>query len=106
MIISTFNSEAFCGYTQKTTFWQDFSIADAFGISAIKDTYKRAFKEWKTNTEYVTELVMVLNWKSWQWAEKNPTISEVYVDLFYEAQNWCYENLTGDDLKYFLRTTD
>ena len=35
------------GYNTLTTFWDDFSIADSFGISAIKDTYKRAFEEWK-----------------------------------------------------------
>ena len=35
------------GYKPITTFWDDFSIADRFGISAIKDTYKRAFEEWK-----------------------------------------------------------
>lgn len=106
MTYSVFDSESFCGYTQKTTFWQDFSIADAFGVSAIKDTYKRAFKAWKTNTEYVTELVMVLNWKCWQYAEKKPAYSKLYADLFYEAQDWCYDNLKDDDLKYFLRTTD
>ncbi len=33
------------GYEQKTTFWMDFSIADKFGIAAIKDTYKRAFRD-------------------------------------------------------------
>lgn len=106
MTVSVFNSEAFCGYTQQTTFWQDFSIADAFGAGAIKDTYKRAFKAWKSDKVYVTELVMVLNWKCWQWAEKNPAYSELYSDLFYEAQGWCYDNLKGEDLQYFLRTTD
>ena len=107
MKISVFNSEEFCGYTQKTTFWQDFSIADAFGISAIKDTYNRAFKEWKTNITYITELVMVLNWKCWQWYEKgNETYSQVYSDLFYKARDWCLDNLKGEDLQYFLRTTD
>lgn len=54
------------GYQPKTTFWMDFSIADKFGIAAIKDTYDRAFKEWKTNHVYLTELVMVLNHKIWQ----------------------------------------
>ena len=49
------------GYEQKTTFWMDFSIADKFGIAAIKDTYKRAFNAWKDNHVYLTELVMVLN---------------------------------------------
>ena len=29
------------GYQPKTTFWMDFSIADKFGIAAIKDTYNR-----------------------------------------------------------------
>ena len=36
------------GYEEKTTFWDDFSIADAFGMVAIKDTYRRAFNEWKS----------------------------------------------------------
>ena len=29
----------------KTTFLQDFSIVDKFGIDTVKDTYKRAFEE-------------------------------------------------------------
>lgn len=35
------------GNEVKTTFWEDFSIAERFGLSAIQDTFKRAFKEWK-----------------------------------------------------------
>lgn len=35
------------GYTCKTTFWMDFSIADRFGAAAVKDTFNRAFAEWK-----------------------------------------------------------
>jgi hypothetical protein len=35
------------GYNVFTTFWDDFSIADRFGVKGIKDTYKRAFEEWK-----------------------------------------------------------
>lgn len=37
------------GYELQTTFWEDFSIADRFGLSAIQDTFKRAFEEWKNN---------------------------------------------------------
>lgn len=29
---------------------EDFSIADVFGVDAIKDTYSRAFEEWKETT--------------------------------------------------------
>ena len=35
------------GYELQTTFWNDFSIADRFGLSAVQDTFNRAFKEWK-----------------------------------------------------------
>ena len=51
------------GYTPKTTFWEDFSIADKFGLAAVKDTYNRAFDAWKSDHIYLTELVLVLNWK-------------------------------------------
>lgn len=59
------NIEEMCGYKPITTFWDDFSIADNFGIDAVCDTYNRAFQEWKTDYKYLTELVMVLNWKIW-----------------------------------------
>ena len=49
------------GYTVQTTFWEDFTIADRFGLSAIRDTYNRAFKEWNENYKFLTELVLVLN---------------------------------------------
>jgi len=95
------------GYDVKTTFYDDFSIADAFGVKAIKDTYKRAFKEWKHDKTYVTELCMVLNWKCWEHHETgNTEVSKLYSDLFYKLQDWCYNNLKGEDLKYFIDTTD
>ena len=59
------------GYEVKTTFWEDFSIAERFGLSAIQDTFNRAFKEWKEDYEFLTELVLVLNHKIWQYHEKD-----------------------------------
>lgn len=94
------------GYETKTTFWMDFSIADAFGISAIKDTYNRAFNEWKTNYIYLTELVMVLNWKIWQYHERNYALMELYNKLWEQADTYACENLKGDELSYFYKTTD
>lgn len=94
------------GYTPQTTFWMDFSIADKFGISAIKDTYKRAFEGWKHNIKYLTELVMVLNHKIWYWHGLNDTLAKVYDELWTEADAWCGDNLTGDDAEYYYQTTD
>lgn len=96
----------FNGYETKTTFWEDFSIADVFGIGAVKDTYNRAFKGWKDNYEYLTELVMVLNWKIWQHYENNEPLARVYNDLWQQADSYAVNNLKGEELDYFYRTTD
>ena len=61
MRIRVWNIEAMTGYKPMTTFYEEFSIADNFGASAVKDTYKRAFRNWKDDYKYLTELVMVLN---------------------------------------------
>lgn len=109
MVIKTFDSEAYCGYKQISTFYEDFSIADNFGLSAIKDTYNRAFRFWKKDTKMVTELCMVLNWKSWEHANgvlNDNAICDLYVNLYYELRDWCFNHLKGEDLDYFLRTTD
>lgn len=50
-------------YEYKTTFWEEFSIAEPFGEEAVRDTYKRAKAEWGTDRIYGTEPSMVLNRK-------------------------------------------
>ena len=89
-----------------TTFWQDFSIADAFGIDAVKDTYNRAFNEWKSNYKYLTDLVMVLNHKIWQWYEKNDELAELYNDLWDKTAQYALDHLEGEELRYYFRVTD
>lgn len=107
MAFETFDSISFCGYEQITTFFSDFSIADSFGVAAIKDTYRRAFAEWKDNYIYLTELVMVLNWKMWQHYEKNNFLfSNIYQELWTEANDYAYSTLKGEELEYYYRTTD
>lgn len=94
------------GYNVFTTFWADFTIADSFGISAIKDTYKRAFEEWKWDYKYLTELVMVLNWKIWYWYKKDEKLAKCYNDLWMECDEYAYNNLKGEEFDYFVKTTD
>ena len=93
-------------YNFITTFQSDFSIADHFGIDAVKDTYKRAFKEWKTNYKYLTELVLVLNWKIWEYYETKPNLARVYNSLWEQADNYACDHLEGEELTYFLNVTD
>lgn len=99
--------EAKTGYKLKTTFWDDFSIADKFGINAIKDTYKRAFAEWKTNYIYLTELVLVLNHKAWEhYTSGNESFAQVYNELWQNCNIYACHKLKGEELSYFYRTTD
>lgn len=94
------------GYEPQTTFWEDFSIADAFGIDAVKDTFERAFKEWRGNVEYLTELALVLNHKGWQWYNEMRDLSQVYFELWEEADAYACENLEGKDAEYYYSVTD
>lgn len=89
-----------------TTFKSDFTIADRFGNNAIKDTFKRAFKEWKNDYKYLTELVLVLNWKIWEHYEKDNEKARIYNDLWLYANNYAVNNLKDDKLKYFYETVD
>lgn len=96
-----------CGYETKTTFWEDFSIADRFGIKAIKDTYNRAFRGWKDNVTYITEMSLVLNHKCWWFNDHgNTEMSMAYQELWEKLHDWCLDHLKGDDIKYYLKVTD
>ena len=94
------------GYETCTTFWEDFTIADAFGDKAIEDTFKRSFKGWKYNVKYMTELAMVMSWKSCAWYEKNQERSALYSRLYHQADEYCLDNFKGEDLRYYIQTTD
>lgn len=94
------------GYEMKTTFWEDFTIADAFGVSAIEDTYKRAFNGWKHDYVYITELSLVLNWKMFQWYEKDDSKYQIYYNLYTKLDAWCMDNLRNSELIYYINTTD
>lgn len=94
------------GYKLMTTFMQDFIIAEKFGIKAITDTYKRALAEWKNDYKYLTELVMVLNWRSFQNYKVNNVFSQLYAELYYAADEYACTHLKGDELEYYYDTTD
>lgn len=97
------------GYTCFTTFWSDFYIAELFGTEAIIDTWERCMDSWKTDYKYLTELVIVLNYKIWYFYEgekKNDTYAKLYNELWSFTDNYACENLKGDELKYFYETTD
>lgn len=100
------NIEELTGYKPITTFYMDFSLAEPFGLDAITDTYNRAFEEWKDQYKYLTELVMVLNWKIWEHYQHNEPMARLYQSLFDKADQYAVNNLQGEELSYFYNTTD
>ena len=92
---------------EETTFWMDFSIAERFGTAAIEDTYNRAMKQWAGHYKYLTELVLVLNGKLWDWYEKKDnTLARIYEDLYYKAREYALDNLKGEEFDFFYHHTD
>jgi hypothetical protein len=103
------NFEAFLmevGKTRKTTFFSDLSIAEVYGVNAVKDTYNRVMKEWGNNLEFMCEWVVSLNQKIWQHVNRNQNLARVYDELWQSADNYCRKHFKGDELKYYYRYID
>lgn len=99
------------GYTPVTTFWEDFSIADRFvGVEKdpIGDTYKRALNYAKMDYKYLTELVLVLNHKIWQWYQTDATRGILYDKLWRMAEDEFFKKYENDEvaMRYYYEVTD
>lgn len=90
----------------ESTFWEEFSIAESYGSDGIREHYNLVFEQWKDNLEYLTELVLVLNWKISQWFGVDDTIGLTYDELWKMTDAYALETLKGDDLHYYLSTLD
>lgn len=103
---------------EKTTFWFDFSVADRFGESAVRDTYKRAFDGWKEDIRYMTALCIVLNHKIWQLYKTDDKLARVYDELWKKCDGYILEcegagtqkekyiNFNNEEIAYFIQATD
>lgn len=92
----------------ETTFFADFSVADVYGVDAIKDTYKRAFCGWKHDVKMFTELVAALNHKIWEWYDAGvDEYSKLYDGLWRKADDYLQNNFTKkSDVAYWFAVLD
>lgn len=93
-------------YQVKTTFWQDLTLAEPFGLDAVQDTYNTLFDMSKNDYILLTELVFVLNLKIWYYHETNIHYARLYDSLWRETDSYACDTLTGEELTYFYRTLD
>ena len=56
--------------------------------------------------KYLTELILVLNHKIWQYYETKPEFATLYNTLWEQAGQYAVENLKDDELSYYYEVTD
>lgn len=96
-------------YKNPTTFISDFQIANCFGVPAVKDTFNRAFNEWKDHIVYLTGLAVAMNTFSWIFYEKkNEELSKLYAGFYYICRDYAYSdgNFTEAEARYYFKCTD
>ena len=85
------------GYTRKTTYSSDFAIAEWYaGVEGVEktvfDTFKKAVKEWCDDVEYFAEIILAVNVKSWEHAQRgNHEWSKLYAELYYAAKDLYFD---------------
>lgn len=94
------------GYETKTTFFNDFFIANQFGKEAVIDTFERAFEEWKDNLIYICELAIVMSCMACYFYRKNEELMDLYSDYYYKVEAYIFAHYKGKDLNYFYEVTD
>lgn len=62
--------------------------------------------EKSTEPKYLTELILVLNHKIWQYYETKPEFATLYNTLWEQAGQYAVENLKDDELSYYYEVTD
>ena len=107
-------------FVPKYTFYGDFSISDWYGVSSVKDTYKNVIKSWGSDYKALTEIVMVLNHKSWSFhnkvdssylncsEEKRVAMVSLYAELYEKADAEFRKRFKGNDeaMQYYYEVTD
>jgi hypothetical protein len=94
------------GYRMVTTFFEDFNIAEEFGIEGVRETFNNAFSSWKYNHIYLTELAIVMSNNSIARYETNRELSMVYAECYHKVDDYCMNNLKGSSLEFYMKTTD
>lgn len=94
------------GNEVKTTFWEDFRQQSDLAFQLFRTRSIVLSKSGKEDYEFLTELVLVLNHKIWQYHEKRPEFAELYNTLWEQTDQYAMENLKDEELSYFFDVTD
>lgn len=95
------------GYKPLTTYWSEFSIAEKDEPEKVIELYHEKIKETTGDYKALTELVLVLNQKLWESFENNNNSrARLYQKLWNRAVTHAFDTLEGEELDYYIQTTD
>ena len=121
------NLEDMSGYQPKYSFYRDFAVAEFCQAymrdkDAVKKTYNQVIKSWGNNYKALTEIVLVLNHKSWAFAKPNRVDAKylnvgdswadyfvnLYVELYRKADELFFKKFRGNEeaMSYYYEVTD
>lgn len=98
----------------QTTFYSDFKLANAFGLSTVEHFFKRTFAEWQHDYKYMTELTIALNailWELYTQYEKRPSkraedFVNLYNRLWSQCDDFCRNHESKEARRYYFQVTD
>lgn len=119
------NLEDMSGFKPQYTFYSDFGIAEFCEVfmrdnNAVKKTYNRVIKSWASSYKALVEIILVLNHKSWAFAQKVDShwlncgenwrniFVNMYSKLYNEADNefWKRYKDNKDAVSYYYSVLD
>lgn len=99
-----------------STCWQDFCIANRFGIEAVKDTYNRIFNDFKHDIKVLVELALSTNNMSWRfhsaYEKSHKTLDgqmrDLYISLYEKVNDYVYDSgeVSDEEIGYYFSVTD
>lgn len=119
------NLENMNGFKPNYTFYGDFSIAEFCEVymrdkNAVKKTFNNVIKSWGSSYKALTEIILVLNHKSWSFAQNVDShylkcseqwknyYTKLYTELYEKADKKFHELYSGneDANDYYFSVTD
>lgn len=91
--------------------WAELDQLDMLGYGYVEQQAENLFRKYRDDIEKLTEWVMVINHKCWDFYEKhNSPASNFYSDLYYKYYEKAIDFLDmqnrKEDLSYFITTLD
>jgi hypothetical protein len=95
------------GKRASSTFFGDFTVAEAYGEPSIRDTFNRCFDEWKDNYKMFTELVVVLNHLLWlHYDREENERAKLYDKIWRKCVAYVNDHYEGEAAEHYFMVTD